>query len=116
VLASSDAMDTTKDFLNTVWANDVDFYQDILVNQGAVGSLLKVREGDAYQSTDAYYGDQPVWQNFTQWLGEIPGVDYGIFTYEVRSAIATQLPQIANGGDVGEAIERIEAEAAVLTQ
>jgi lactose/L-arabinose transport system substrate-binding protein len=116
VLSSSDNKDETKDFLNEVWGNDVEFYQEILVGQGAVGSLLKVREGEAYQSTDDYYGGQPVWQMFSQWLGEIPGVDYGIFTYEVRSAIATQLPEIAAGGDIDEAIEKIAAEAAVLTQ
>lgn len=116
VLASSDNMDTTKDFLNTVWGNDVDFYQKILVGQGAVGSLLKVREGDAYQSTDDYYGGQPVWQMFSDWLGDVPGVDYGIFTYEVRSAIASALPEIANGGDIDAAIEKIDAEARVLTQ
>lgn len=116
VLASSDNMDTTKDFLKTIWGGDVDFYQDILVAQGAVGSLLKVREGAAYQSTDDYYGGQPVWQNFSEWLGEIPGVNYGIFTYEVRSAITTQLPGIAAGGDITEAIEKIDAEARVLTQ
>jgi lactose/L-arabinose transport system substrate-binding protein len=40
VLASSQHTDEAVDFLKTVWANDVDFYQGILVNQGAVGSLL----------------------------------------------------------------------------
>lgn len=116
VLSSSDNMELTKDFLNTVWANDVSFYQDILVGQGAVGSLLAARDGEAYQSTDDYYGGQPVWVWFSEWLGEIPPVDYGIFTYEVRSAIATQLPEIANGGNIDEAIQRIDAEARVLTQ
>jgi len=116
VLASSDKKDVTKNFLNEIWGNDVEFYQEILVGQGAVGSLLKVREGEAYKSSDPYFNDQPVWQMFSDWLGEIPGVDFGIFTYEVRSAIATQLPAIANGGDVDEAIEKIDAEARVLTQ
>lgn len=116
VLASSDNMDETKDFLKTVWGEDLDFYQEILVGQGAVGSLLKVREGEAYQSSDAYYGGQPVWQNFSNWLGEIPSVNFGIFTYEVRSAIATQLPVIAEGGDISKAIDDIVAEANVLTQ
>lgn len=116
VLSTSDNMEETKDFLQTVWGGDIDFYQKILVGQGAVGSLLKVREGEAYQSTDDYYGGQPVWQNFSNWLGEIPSVNFGIFTYEVRSAIATQLPIIANGGDVKEAIDKIDVEARVLMQ
>ncbi|WP_380058900.1 ABC transporter substrate-binding protein (plasmid) [Falsihalocynthiibacter sp. SS001] len=116
MLSAAPNPDLAKDFLQEVWASDIDFYQDILVGQGAVGSLLAVREGEAYQSTDDYFGGQAVWQDFSNWLGEIPGVDYGIFTYEVRSAIASQAPALANGGDLDEAIEKIEAEARVLTQ
>ena len=116
VLASSDSKDLVYDFFNTVWAGDVDFYQTILVNQGAVGSWLQAREGAAYQSSDDYFGGQPVWQDFSSWLGQVPAVDYGIFTYEVRSAIASNLPMIADGGDLDEAIGNIAAEAAVLTQ
>ncbi|QQA43864.1 ABC transporter substrate-binding protein [Pelagovum pacificum] len=116
VLASSDNMEETKDFLSTIWGNDVEFYQEILVNQGAVGSLLEVREGEAYQSSDDYFGGQPVWQMFSEWLAEIPGVNYGIFTYEVRSAITSNVPAMADGADVDTVIENIAAEAAVLTQ
>lgn len=116
LLSTSQNKDEAKAFFNDVWASNIDFYQDILVGQGAVGSLLAAREGAAYQSTDDYFGGQAVWQNFSNWLGEIPGVDYGIFTYEVRSAIATQLPALADGADLDEAIEKIEAEARVLTQ
>lgn len=116
VLASSENKDLIYDFFNTVWAGDVDFYQTILVNSGAVGSWLSAREGDAYQSTDDYFGGQAVWQEFSEMLGQVPPVDYGIFTYEVRSAIASNLPAIADGGDLDEAIGNIAAEAAVLTQ
>ncbi|GGL70094.1 ABC transporter substrate-binding protein [Wenxinia marina] len=116
VLNSSDDKELVYDFLNTVWGSDVDFYQDILVGQGAVGSLLAAREGDAYQTSDDYFGGQPVWQDFSSWLGQVPAVDYGIFTYEVRSAIASNLPALADGGDLDEAIGNIAAEAAVLTQ
>lgn len=116
VLSSSKNKDETKDFLKTIWGADVDFYQEILVGQGALGTLLKVREGDAYKSSDEYYGGQPVWQNFSDWLGKVPPVNFGIFTYEVRSAISTQLPIIAKGGDIEKAIDDITAEAMVLTQ
>ena len=116
VLSSSENKDLVYDFFNTVWAGDVDFYQTILVNSGAVGSWLQAREGDAYQSSDDYFGGQEVWQDFSTWLGEVPAVDYGVFTYEVRSAIASNLPGIAEGGDLDEAISAINAEAMVLTQ
>jgi lactose/L-arabinose transport system substrate-binding protein len=99
------------DFLKTIWAGDVDFYQKILVGQGAVGTWLKAREGEAYRSSDEFFGGQPVWQDFSTWLAQVPDVDYGIFTSEVDSAISAQLPTIAEGGDIDAAIQAINAQA-----
>lgn len=116
VLSSSEHIAETKDFLKEAWSEDVDFYQEILVGQGAVGSLLDARNGDAYSASDDYFGGQTVWQDFSNWLSKVPAVDYGLFTYEVRSAISSQLPALADGADLDEAIAKIEAEARVLTQ
>lgn len=107
VLASSDNKEEAIDFLKTIWAGDVDFYQQILINQGAVGSLLAAREGEAYKATDDFFGGAPVWQNFSDWLSEIPSVDYGVFTAEVRAAITAQLPAIIEGGDIDGALQAI---------
>jgi lactose/L-arabinose transport system substrate-binding protein len=118
VLASSPSEEKAAalDFLNTIWAGDVDFYQKILVGQGAVGTWMKAREGAAYQSSDDFFGGQPVWQNFSTWMAKVPDVDYGIFTSEVDSAISAQLPTIAQGGDLDAAIEAINAQATQATQ
>jgi lactose/L-arabinose transport system substrate-binding protein len=110
VLASSAEKAEAIDFLEEVWAKDVDFYQKILVNQGALGSLLEARNGEAYQASDAFFGGQPVWQNFSTWLGQIPSVNYGIFTEEADAAVAAQLPELAKGGSVDAAIEAIDAQ------
>lgn len=118
VLSSSPADEKAAaiDFLNTVWAGDIDFYQKILVGQGAVGTWLQAREGEAYKSSDEFFGGQPVWQNFSDWLAKVPDVDYGVFTSEVDSAISAQLPTIAQGGDLDAAIEAINAQAVQATQ
>ena len=99
-----------------IFGGDVDFYQKILVGQGAVGTWLKAREGEAYKSSDEFFGGQPVWQNFSTWLAQVPDVNYGIFTSEVDSAISAQLPTIAQGGDLDAAIEAINAQATQATQ
>ncbi len=110
VLESSEEKDAAIDFLATVWGQDVDFYQSILVNQGAVGSFLAARDGAAYSAADDYFGGQAVWQNFSDWLGQIPGVNYGIFTNEVDAAVAAQLPTLAQGGSLDDAIAAIAAQ------
>lgn len=116
VLASSAEKDVAVDFLANEWGKDVDFYQKILVGQGALGSLLAARDGEAYRATDDYFGGQPVWQNFTTWLAAIPGVNYGIFTNEADAAVAAQLPGLAAGGSVDDAISAIDAQIATQIQ
>jgi lactose/L-arabinose transport system substrate-binding protein len=110
VLSSSQNQEEAIDFLKTVWAEDVDFYQGILVNQGAVGSLLAAREGEAYKASDEFFGGDPVWQNFSDWLAQVPAVDYGTFTPEARLAVRAQLPNIANGGNIDDALKAIDAQ------
>ncbi len=116
VLSSSDNKDETISFLNEIWGKDVDFYQKILVNQGALGSLLAARDGDAYKASDDFFGGQPVWQNFTTWLGQIPSVNYGIFTNEADAAVVAQIPAITGGGNIDEIIANIDAQVRQLTQ
>ncbi len=111
VLASSDNKAEAVDFLKTIWAGDVDFYQKILVDQGAVGTFLAAREGDAYKATDAFFGGAPVWQDFSTWLNQIPSVDYGTYTAEVDDAIKAQLSTIIQGGDVTAALQAINDQA-----
>ena len=116
VLSSAPAKDAAIDFLKTVWAGDNDFYQKILVGQGAVGTLLAARTGDAYKSSDAFFGGQPVWQDFSDWLGKVPSVDYGTYTAEVDAAVIAQLPVIAKGGSVDDALKAINDQAAQQMQ
>lgn len=110
VLSSAPAKDAAIDFLQTVWAKDVDFYQKILVGQGAFSSYLPAREGEAYSATDDYYGGQAVWASFSDWQAKIPGVNYGLYTYETDAAIAAQMPGLVAGGSIDDAIAAIDAQ------
>ncbi|PXA88359.1 ABC transporter substrate-binding protein [Nostoc sp. 3335mG] len=116
VLSSAPEKEKAIDFLATIWGQDVDFYQDILVNQGAVGSLLAARDGEAYKASDEFFGGEPVWQNWSTWLGEIPAVKYGIFTEEADSAVVAQIPAITSGGNIDEIIATIDAQVRQMAQ
>lgn len=109
VLSSAPAKDTAIDFLKTIWAGDADFYQSILVNQGAFGAYLPAREGAAYSASDDYFGGQAVWASFSDWQAAIPGVNYGIFTNEADAAVVGELPGLVAGGDIDAAIAAIDA-------
>lgn len=116
VLSSAPGKEAAVDFLKTVWASDVDFYQKILVGQGAFSSYLPAREGPAYSASDAYFGGQAVWADFSDWQSKIPGVNYGLFTYETDAAIAAHIPDLVAGGDIDAAIDAIDAQVAQQMQ
>jgi len=116
VLNSSAEKAEAIDFLAQTFGKDIDFYQKILVDRGAVGSLLASREGPAYSAPDAFFGGEKVWQSFSDWLGKVPSVNYGTFTNEVDAAVTAQLPAIAAGGSVDDAIKAIDAQVKTQLQ
>lgn len=95
------------DFLNEIYAKDVDFYQTILQSRGAVGTLLASRSGKAYSEADPFFGGAQVWQSFSDWLGKVPSVNYGMYTYEGDAAISAQLPALIQGAPVDQLLESI---------
>ena len=116
VLSSAPGKDAAIDFLKTIWAGDVDFYQKILVGQGAFSAYLPAREGEAYSASDPYFGGEAVFANFSDWQAKIPGVNYGIFTNEADAAVVTQIPGLVAGGNIDEAIAAIDAQIAQQIQ
>ncbi len=117
VLSSAPEKDTAIEFLDEIWGGDADFYQKILIDQGAFGSLLEARDGPAFQASDDFFGGEPVWLNFSNWMQEIPGVNYGIFTYEVLSAITAQVGDLTSGDKpTPEIVAAISRQARQLTQ
>lgn len=111
VLESSKEKDDAINFLNEAYAKDVPFYQKILTERGAVGSLLAARTGDAYMQEDSFFGGEKVWQNFSDWLSKVPSVNYGVFTNEVDTAVNAHLPSLAQGADIDTVLKEIQSQA-----
>jgi lactose/L-arabinose transport system substrate-binding protein len=107
VLANSKGKDEAIDFLSQIYGKDIDFYQKILTERGAVGSLLAARNGAAYSANDDFFGGEAIWQNFSNWLSKVPSVNYGIFTNEVDAAVAAQIPAVGKGAPVDGALKAI---------
>lgn len=107
VMSSSANVDLAVDFLNTTYTNS-DFYQDILVERGAVGSYLPAADGEAYSAADEFFGGQVVFGDFSTWMDQIPALNYGKYTYEADAAIMAQMPAVYDGGSIEEALQMAE--------
>ncbi len=84
-------------FLQETYGSDVEFYQDILVNNGAIGSYLPAFGGDAYTVSDEFFGGQQIYLDLTSYMEEIPAVNYGLYTYEADGAIMSLIEELYAG-------------------
>ena len=107
VLASSDEKAAAIDFLAKTYDADTPFYQEILVEKGAVGSYVPSHSGEAYSAPDEFFKGQEVFKDFGDWMNAIPAIDYGLYTYEADAAIMMFMPQVYDGSMTPE--EAMEA-------
>ena len=97
VIADSD-VDESVDFLKAIYQENQDgFYDQILTNNGAMGSLLAAKSSSAYQANDSYFSNSKVWNDFASWAALIPTIDYGQYTYEADEALINAMPGYLDG-------------------
>jgi len=116
VVASSKQKAEAIDFMAETFGKDVDFYQKILTGQGAFGTLLDARKGASYDKADDFFGGEKIWQSFSEWLGKVPGVSYGVYTAEGDAAAAAQVVQVAKGKALDAALKDMAKQVSSQTQ
>jgi lactose/L-arabinose transport system substrate-binding protein len=116
VIESSKEKDEAISFLSEIYGKDVEFYQKILADRGAVGSLTAARSGAVYQQADAFFGGEQVWQRFSDWLAKVPPVTYGIFTNELDNAVTANMQALIAGKPADAVLKDIEAQAQTQIQ
>jgi lactose/L-arabinose transport system substrate-binding protein len=116
VIESSKEKDEAINFLAEIYGKDVEFYQKILADRGAVGSLTAARSGAVYQQADAFFGGEQVWQRFSDWLAKVPPVTYGIFTNELDNAVTANMQALIAGKPADAVLKDIEAQAQTQIQ
>ena len=109
ILEESPNKDLAIDFMKTEFAGNDEFYQDILVENGAVGTYLPSQTGEAYQFEDPFFNDAPIYKDFSEWMAEIPGVDYGNNTQAAVDALRSVLQGYFDGSmTLDEMLEKAE--------
>ena len=97
------------DFLNSTFGADVDLYDDLLVNAGAIASYLPAAESDVYNETSDFYGGQAVYKDIVEFAGQVPGIDYGAYYSDIRSALTDAVTNVVqNDADIDEEIQNAQ--------
>ena len=109
VLENSKNKDLAIDFLNKIYAGDIDFYQKIMTDWGAVGTYMPAQSGAAYSKEDDFFSGQKVFKDFAEWIKAIPATNYGIYTYEADAAIFAVMPDVYSGKiSIEDALKKAE--------
>lgn len=97
------------DFLKSTFGADVDLYDDLLVNAGAIASYLPAAESDVYNETSDFYGGQAVYKDIVEFAGQVPGIDYGAYYSDIRSALTDAVTNVVqNDADIDEEIQNAQ--------
>lgn len=96
VLENSANSDIAADFLNEIYANDVEFYETILKKVGAAGSYIPAQSSEVYEEPVEYFGGQAIWADFAEWSQNVPPVNLGVYSDEADNALITCMPNVLN--------------------
>lgn len=111
VLENSANKDEAIKFLQGVWQGNTDFYDTILLNQGAMGSYIPAYSTAAYDAEDEFFGGEKINALFAEILPDVTPVNFGGYVAEANDAITTALADLFAGKtDVDGALEEADAQ------
>jgi len=105
VFADDPKAEAAVDFLSNTFGASVDFYQIILKSSGAIATYLPAAGGPAYGEPHEFFAGQKVFEDLMAYSANIPMVEYGMYNYEARDAVAVAVEEVFNGGDIDAALQ-----------
>lgn len=97
VLKNAENADIAADFLNEIFAGDVEFYETILTDIGAIGAYKPAQDSEAYNQEVAYFGDEKIWKNFAEWAQSVPPIQVGVYSDEADTVLVSGMSEVVNG-------------------
>lgn len=99
------------DFLAKTFGSNVDFYQALNKEIGAIGTYKPAANGEAYKAADEFFGGQKVTADFSKWMTKIPQVNYGAHTYVIEDILAAAMQDYLKGKDLDKVLEDAQKQA-----
>ncbi len=99
------------EFLGATFGSNEAFYQDLVLDVGALGTYAPAADGEAYQAENDYFSGQPVIADFSEWTEEIPSVNYGLHTYAIEDILAAEMQNYLKGKDIEDVLADAQAQA-----
>jgi len=95
------------DFLAKTFGSNVEFYQTLIQEIGAIGTYKPAASGEGYQAADEFYNGQKTIEDFAKWTEQIPRVNFGMHTYAIEDILVVEMQNYLNG----KALDNVLADA-----
>jgi lactose/L-arabinose transport system substrate-binding protein len=99
------------EFLQSTFGSNVDFYQDLVTDVGAIGTYSPASSGEAYNDKDEFFKDQAIVSDFSSWVDDIIGVNYGMHTYAIEDILIAEMQQYLKGQDIDDVMKDSQQQA-----
>jgi lactose/L-arabinose transport system substrate-binding protein len=106
-----DGKEAAAEFLKQTFGSDVELYQKLVTEIGAISTLKAAATGDAYKQADEFFGGQTVIQDFAAWTEQIPSVNYGMHTYAIEDILVVEMQNYMGGKDIDKVLSDAQAQA-----
>ena len=110
VINESANKDAAINFMKAEYGADNSFYQEILTNNGAIGSYKPSYTGSAYTTGDSFFGGQKVYADLANYAQKIPSINVGQYTYEADAAVMGNMQSYYDGTDLTKVLESMNAQ------
>lgn len=102
--------DKAKEFLKETFASSTDLMQTLTKEIGLISTLKESINTDIYQEPVAFYGDQKVYADFSEWMTKVPSVNYGTDTYAIEAIVAEYAQRAINGEDLDSLLKEAQTQ------
>ena len=114
VMSHTRNADVAFDFLDKVWAGSVEFYETILPPSGAISTWLPAADSPVYEEPQVFFGGQRIYEDLMDYASKIPQVQFGIYNYEARDAVARAAVNFMRGANLDTEIANAQREVEFL--
>lgn len=97
------------DFLKSTFGSNVEFYETILPQSGALATYIPAGDSDAYAVPQEFFGGQAIYKDITDFASKVPSNNTGVYYYEAREAMATAMQKVLSGEDIDAALKEAQA-------
>ncbi|XJZ26759.1 ABC transporter substrate-binding protein [Bacillota bacterium Lsc_1132] len=99
------------DFLAQTFGSNVDFYQKLVKEIGAIGTFKPAANSSAYKASDDFFGGQQIISDFASWTEQIPQVNYGLNTYAIEDILAVSAQDYLKGKNLDQVLKDAQKQA-----